>query len=742
MEPQEDEETSGNIHVICRFRPLNDKEKEISNTSCVSFPSSTAVIVTAQDQAPLTFKFDRVFSPLSTQQEVYEFSGKPIVESVMQGFNGTIFAYGQTSSGKTFTMSGDQNDPLKLGITPRMVGTVFDIIDNAPENIEFTVKVSFCEIYMEKISDLLDVNKENLKIRENKNKGIYIADLSETYVTGDFDVLELLRIGNINRQVGESNMNAKSSRSHSLFSLTVTQTNTETCSARVGKLYLVDLAGSEKVSKTGAVGKRLEEAKNINKSLTALGQVIACLTDGKSTHVPYRDSKLTRVLQDSLGGNSKTALIITCSPSPYNESETISTLRFGTRAKFIKNQAKINREYTIAELKIRLAECEEELHRRNKRILALEQTLNSKEIPVPSDISMITEKIDESFDDSKNIDYEEVVQELEDVRARLKEEIEINTRLRSESDSIRKKVKDAELSYSTQKNVLEFFQDKTQELEREHAEKEEILEQLAVAKDAMENELETCNSRIYQLDQEIMKRIVEIEHCKCQLNTVKTVDAADSSDSFSEVLKSKLLEEQQKNSKITQEISDLQQRLDQVLVNKLKQTANSSGGSSSNEKQATLEEIKSKVEYIKKIEKDLQAAKINFLNIEKLMTDSQRMLKIKHDGLEKTVDHLSAMYRELTSRQSSITLDKMIVLKKISRLEEKIKSTEEEIQEIEFKKKKLEERPEELMESKQSLNSSVLSMKKSVFRGRNSKVSIEGRSSIRIRRLYASLAQN
>ena len=732
-----EEESTSLINVICRFRPLNQREVEISPLSCASFPSSTSVIITPQEQAPLTFTFDRVFSPSSTQEEIYEFSGRPIVESVMQGFNGTVFAYGQTASGKTFTMTGDQGDPVKMGITPRMVTTVFDIIDNASENFEFTVKVSFCEIYLEKISDLLDTTKQNLKIRENKSKGVYIADLSETYVTGDFDVHELLRIGNQNRQVGESQMNAKSSRSHSLFSITVTQTNTDNFSAKIGKLYLVDLAGSEKVSKTGAVGKRLEEAKNINKSLTALGQVITCLTDGKSTHVPYRDSKLTRVLQDALGGNSKTALIVTCSPSPYNESETVSTLRFGTRAKFIKNQAKVNREYTIAELKIRLAQCEEELHRRNKRIMVLEETLSQKEIPMPTDVSIIHEKVEESFDDSKNIEYEEIVQELEDVRTRLKEEMDINESLKGEADGIRKQVKEAEIGFNSQKNVLEYFEEKSKELEIEHTEKEEVLEQLSVAKDAMEHDLEICNAKINDLDQEIMKRIVEIDHYKCQLSNAKNVVSGEQSNSLADILRARVADEQQKNAKISKEIMELQVRLDQVLMNKLNQAGGSITESWGKEKETFLQDIKLKVERIKEVEKELQGAKINFVNIEKLMTDSQRLLKVKIDGLEKTVDSLSTMYRDLTSKQSSISIDRMITQKKISRLEQTLKSIEKEIQEIDMKKRKLEDRPEELMGDKPSQD---YSQKKSILRGRGGRASIEGRSSIRIRRLYSSMA--
>lgn len=737
MQYQEEEQT-GNINVVCRFRPLNEKEKEISASTCVSFSSNTTVTVNQSDSNPLHFTFDRVFNPSSTQEEIYEFSAKHVVESVMQGFNGTILAYGQTSSGKTFTMTGDPSNPVLMGITPRMVTTVFDIIDNASENLEFTVKVSFCEIYMEKISDLLDPSKENLKIRENKNKGIYISDLSETYVTGEFDVHELLRIGNLNRQVGESNMNAKSSRSHSLFSIVVTQTNIETFASKIGKLYLVDLAGSEKVSKTGAVGKRLEEAKTINKSLTTLGQVITCLTDGKSTHVPYRDSKLTRVLQDSLGGNSKTTLIVTCSPSPYNEQETISTLRFGTRAKFIKNQAKVNREFTVAELKIRLAQCEEELHKRNKRILALEQTLSSREIPMPGDVSMMTEKIDESFYDVKGIDYEEVVQELEDVRSRLKEEQEINERLKEETDKLRREVKEIENSYNHQKGVLDYYEEKTEELDKEHEEKEESLEQLTVAKDAMDNELETCNQKVFELDQEIMKKMVEIEHYKYQLNNVNHLASGGPANSMSDLLRKRISEEQEKNIKINAEINDLQQKLDTVLMNKLRHGGVSTG-SWSDEKEAILKDMKFKVERIKILEQELQTAKINFVNVEKTMTDSQRVLKVKIDGLEKTVDHLSLIYRELTVKQSNITLEKKVMMKKIARLEDRVKTLENDIEEVENKKKLLDERPEDIMSSKASL-AADFHCKKSILRGRNARGSVEGRSSIRIRRLYSSMA--
>lgn len=182
----------------------------------------------------------------------------------MEGFNGTIFAYGQTSSGKTHTMQGVIDDVELRGIVPRMVKTVFNRIENSSENMEFAVKVSFCEIYNERIKDLLDPKKDNLKIHEEKQKGVYIQDVTERYCCDEAEVFEQMRMGNNNRSVTATNMNAESSRSHSLFIITISMTNNEDGSCKTGKLYLVDLAGSEKISKTGAKGQTLEEAKKIN----------------------------------------------------------------------------------------------------------------------------------------------------------------------------------------------------------------------------------------------------------------------------------------------------------------------------------------------------------------------------------------------------------------------------------------------------------------------------------------------
>jgi kinesin family member 5 len=298
----------------------------------------------------------------SRQSDIFDFSIRPTVDDILNGYNGTVFAYGQTGAGKSYTMMGsDIDNDEGRGVIPRIVEQIFASILASPGTIEYTVRVSYLEIYMERIRDLLAPQNDNLPIHEEKNRGVYVKGLLEIYVSSVQEVYEVMRRGGTSRAVAATNMNQESSRSHSIFVINVTQKNVETGSSKSGQLFLVDLAGSEKVGKTGASGQTLEEAKKINKSLSALGNVINSLTDGKSVHVPYRDSKLTRILQESLGGNSRTTLIVNCSPSSYNDAETLSTLRFGMRAKAIKNKAKINAELSPMELKALLKKAQSQI---------------------------------------------------------------------------------------------------------------------------------------------------------------------------------------------------------------------------------------------------------------------------------------------------------------------------------------------------------------------------------------------
>uniref|UniRef100_A0A1I7VGZ0 Kinesin-like protein n=1 Tax=Loa loa TaxID=7209 RepID=A0A1I7VGZ0_LOALO len=347
------------VRVICRCRPLNKREVNLNSQICVQMDQSCGqVILQGETGCPKQFTFDGVYYMDATAEQIYNEIVYPLVENVIQGYNGTIFAYGQTGSGKTYSMQGNDNISSQKGIIPRAFEHIFEATATT-DDAKFLVHASYLEIYNEEVHDLLGTNHtKKLEIKEHSERGIYVAGLS-MHVCHDYKACQrLMKEGSENRHVGATLMNKDSSRSHSIFTVYV-EVALNNGSIRTGKLNLVDLAGSERQAKTGTTGDRFKEATKINLSLSALGNVISAFVDGKSKHIPYRDSKLTRLLKDSLGGNMKTIMLACISPSSDNYDETLSTLRYANRAKNIKNKPKINEDPKDALLR----EYQEEIQR-------------------------------------------------------------------------------------------------------------------------------------------------------------------------------------------------------------------------------------------------------------------------------------------------------------------------------------------------------------------------------------------
>uniref|UniRef100_A0A4W3I0M9 Kinesin-like protein n=1 Tax=Callorhinchus milii TaxID=7868 RepID=A0A4W3I0M9_CALMI len=491
------------IKVMCRFRPLNNSEVCRGDKNSSKFQGEDTVLVGGK-----SYVFDHVFQPNSSQEQVYNACAKNIVKDVLDGYNGTIFAYGQTSSGKTHTM-----------------------------------EVSFYFFLFLKYVHLFSVSKTNLSVHEDKNRVPYVKGCTERFVCSPDEVMDTIDEGKSNRHVAVTNMNEHSSRSHSIFLINVKQENTATEQKLSGKLYLVDLAGSEKVSKTGAEGSVLDEAKNINKSLSALGNVISSLAES-SNYVPYRDSKMTRILQDSLGGNCRTTIVICCSPSSYNESESKSTLMFGQRAKTIKNTVTVNVELTAEQWKKKYEREKDKNKTLRNTIQWLENELNRwrKGESVP---------VDEQYDKEKNKEALEIVlanDKVEQTPAVKLTDAE-KLKLDGEISKLYKQLDDKDEEINQQSQLVEKLkqqmldqeellastrrdQDNTQsELNRLQAEndasKEEVkevlqaLEELAVNYDQKSQEVEDKTREFELLSDELSQKSATLSSIDAELQKLK-----------------------------------------------------------------------------------------------------------------------------------------------------------------------------------------------------------------------------
>ncbi|RLN52494.1 hypothetical protein BBJ29_001108 [Phytophthora kernoviae] len=385
-----DEKEAENIRVAVRCRPMNERENREQSVSCFTCaPDGTAVLTNMDNPTEKhEFGFDFVYGCDSKQETVFKDIGLPLLDRAFGGYNGTIFAYGQTGSGKSFSMTGVTNGPEAMeGLIPRVNRAIFERVANERveyPNKRFLVECSYFEIYNEIIYDLLDSsgngkkNKGGLEIKEHSVLGIYVKDLQERVVENREEIIELMAQGAQARTVGYTQMNAESSRSHSIFTIKIHQKDAEDETKSVfAKINLVDLAGSERAASTGAQGDRLREGANINKSLSALGNVINALVEAsrasKKVFIPYRNSKLTRVLQESLGGNSLCSMLATLSPASINFPETLSTLKYASRAKSIKVNAKKNEASSqITQLNEEIATLKQKLQEQMDTTLGLD----------------------------------------------------------------------------------------------------------------------------------------------------------------------------------------------------------------------------------------------------------------------------------------------------------------------------------------------------------------------------------
>jgi len=400
------------VRVFCRFRPIGNEE-----SSPLTLTDEEVKIVGKRNEMH-TYHYDHVFNQTSTQENVYEIVAQPLIEEILKGFNVTIFSYGQSGSGKTATMSGcTRNDDgvvvwdEQMGIIPRMMRDLFSVMKSNTE-CKYSIQLSYVEIYLERIRDLLNPDHDNLEIRDTPFKGVWIDKVTDVYVGCFEEAAKVIRRGDVNRSVASTGMNLHSSRSHSLLIVNMTSITAE--AKNQSRIIFVDLAGSEKVERTKAEGIILKQAQSTNKSLMTLGVVIRALYEEKS-HIPYRDSKLTRLLTDSLGGNSKTSLIITCSPALINLEETISTLRFGEITQGIKNRPQVNQDLSIEEYKRLLALA-------TSKIESISSGNDSEKcLLLQSQNDNLIERIGELRDhyDQKSQDYENKNSEVEELRSKI-----------------------------------------------------------------------------------------------------------------------------------------------------------------------------------------------------------------------------------------------------------------------------------------------------------------------------------
>lgn len=507
---------SENIKVVVRCRPISKKEVDKGFKPIIRIESGTNTVSLTKgdnDPDPKTFTFNSAYAWDCTQQDIYDDAGRPIVQAVLDGYNGTILAYGQTGTGKTYTMEGVVDNEEHKGIILHAFDHIFAHISTVKDR-EFLVRASFLQIYMEDVYDLLGDPNKKLHVRSLEND-ICVVGLSSHIVKTPQEITALLMRGKDNRAVAATAMNAQSSRSHSVFTVVVEQSGEES-GTKMGKLHLVDLAGSERLSKTEATGQQAKEGAKINQSLLSLGNVISALVTG-AKHIAYRDSKLTQLLQDSLGGNAKTVMIATLGPASYNYDETLSTLLYATRARQIKNAPRVNedpKDALLGQLRQKIAELKKQLELQNAAAAASGIAMPTTDNGFLKEIEEKHKKQMEELMQSKNINEEE----RQKAKAALDAEYQREKSIQSESKELEEKIKQMEQSVLVGGvNLLDKEKQQMEEIranESKMREKQKEQELLEEKKREQEEAILIAEKKYGSLKEELQEKSKKIEKLK------------------------------------------------------------------------------------------------------------------------------------------------------------------------------------------------------------------------------------
>jgi len=655
---------------------LNKAEKEARSYSVVDCPNSREVTVKEKQTSSITktFQFDKVFGIQSKQLDVYRAVVEPLIGQVMQGYNCTVFAYGQTGTGKTFTMEGGdgrddpnmtwENDPTS-GIIPRALAQLFDEL-RVQQEAEFSVRVSFLELYNEEIFDLLSAADDITRLRlyeDSARKGsVIIQGLEEVQVHSKREVYQILEKGSAKRQTAATLMNAHSSRSHTVFTVTVHMKESSVEGEevlRIGKLNLVDLAGSENVGRSGAMDKRAREAGNINQSLLTLGRVITCLVE-RAPHIPYRESKLTRLLQDSLGGRTKTSIIATISPAGINLEETLSTLDYAHRAKNITNKPEVNQKLSK---KAVLKEYTEEIERLRKDLMASREK-NGVFLANENYQDMINQIEIQSQEITEKIGAIKVLKEEMDKKEEMFEEVSAELNEKSlELEATNFKLSETEHTLECTQVVLEKTATEREEqkhLVEKHAETEGAL------KDQAKKLLETA---------EVSSKDLKLVHDK--LDRVKSVDEVNAAakgefkDSFQNNIQEIVQNLESYGSGHEEDCGKLQQQLRVQLQSRAEKL--SSLGETLN--QLVSDQVKS-IGDLNNLRDDMKKSETEYLtkqNEDVQTIARERTTKVKdfknveiEPILKRMADSLLQQGEELRNLQTSVTLDVQNMVKTVN----------------------------------------------------------------------------